>query len=116
MVINQGDIFWVNLDEPIGSEPGYQRPFVVIQKNILNHSQINTVLGCPITSNLKRANDLGNVLLNKGEANLPKQSVVNVSQTIATDKFFCVTKIGTLSQQRVQEIVNGLRSITDPTW
>ena len=84
-MIHQGDIFWVELDEPTGSEPGYRHPHVVIQNNIFNRSRINTVVICALTSNLKRAEAPGNILLEKGEADLPKQSVVVVSQ-IFTEK------------------------------
>ncbi len=80
MVINQGDVFWVDLGEPSGSEPGYRHPHVVIQNNLFNHSRINTVVVCVITSHLKRARAPGNVLLEKDEVHLPKQSVVNISQ------------------------------------
>ncbi len=40
MVIYQGDIYWIDLGQPIGSEPGYLRPYVVIQNDVLNSSQI----------------------------------------------------------------------------
>ncbi|MBE9124989.1 type II toxin-antitoxin system PemK/MazF family toxin [Coleofasciculus sp. LEGE 07092] len=74
MVINQGDIFWVDLGEPSDSEPGYYHPHVVIQNNAFNRSRISTVVVCTLTSNLRRAKAPGNVLLELGEANLPEQS------------------------------------------
>jgi mRNA interferase MazF len=79
MVIQQGDIYWIELEEPTGSEPGYSHPHVVVQNNVFNASRINTVIVCALTSNLRRAQAPGNVLLEKGEANLPKESVVLVS-------------------------------------
>ncbi len=114
MVINQGDVFWVDLGEPSGSEPGYRHPHVVIQNNLFNRSRINTVVVCVITSNLKRATAPGNVLLEKGEANLPKQSVVDVSQIFTVDKRDLVEKIGTLSRQRTHRILDGIRLLTEP--
>ena len=114
MVIYQGDIFWVKLDEPTGSEPGYHHPHVVIQNNIFNRSKINTVVVCALTSNLKRAEAPGNVLLEKGEADLPKQSVVVVSQIFTVDKAQLETYIGTLSQQRIIQILDGIRLLTEP--
>ncbi|MBI5199486.1 MAG: type II toxin-antitoxin system PemK/MazF family toxin, partial [Nitrospirae bacterium] len=50
MTIKQGDIFWVDLDIPKGSEPGYRHPYIVIQNNIFNKSRINTVVVCALTS------------------------------------------------------------------
>ena len=114
MVINQGDIFWIELDEPAGSEPGYRHPHVVIQNNVFNRSRIQTVVVCTLTSNLRRARAPGNVLLEPGEANLPKHSVVNVSQIFTVDKSQLREKIGTLSARRVREILHGIRLLTEP--
>jgi len=114
MVINQGDIFWIELDRPSGSEPGYTHPFVVVQNNIFNKSQIGTVIVCAITSNLKRAKSPGNILLLSGEVDLPKQSVINVSQIYTVDKKDLSEKIGTLSPERVQELLDGIDLILKP--
>jgi len=114
MVVNQGDVFWVDLGEPSGSSPSYRHPHVIIQNNIFNRSRINTVVVCVITSNLKRANAPGNVLLKKGEANLPKESVVNISQIFTVDKRDLVEKIGTLSQERIRQLLEGLNLLLEP--
>jgi len=114
MIINQGDIFWVELDEPSGSEPGYLHPHVIIQNNLFNRSRINTVVVCVLTSNLRRANSPGNVLLEAGEADLPEQSVVNVSQILTIDKSQLGEKIGTLSAERVGQILDGIRLVLEP--
>ena len=114
MVINQGDLFWVDLGDPSGSGPGYRHPHVVIQNNVFNRSRINTVVVCALTSNLGRAKAPGNVLLEKGEAGLPKQSVVNVSQIFTVDKRDLGEKIGSLSPQRVGQILDGIRLVIEP--
>jgi len=114
MVINQGDIFWVDLDDPVGSEPGYRHPHVVIQNNVFNRSRLNTVVVCALTSNLKRATAPGNVLLEPKEANLLKQSVVVVSQIFTVDKTQLGEYIGGLSNKRVRQILDGLRLLTEP--
>ena len=113
-MINQGDLFWVDLGTPTGSEPGYHHPHVVIQNNVFNRSRINTVVLCALTSNLRRANAPGNVLLENGEANLPKQSVVNVSQIFTVDKRDLGEKIGSISRQRVRQILDGVRLVLEP--
>jgi mRNA interferase MazF len=113
-VIRQGDIYWIDLGEPVGSEPAYIRPYVVIQNDVLNSSRIRTVIVCALTSNLRRATAIGNVLLEEGEANLSEQSVVNVSQVFTVDKAMLVDKIGRLSTQRVRQILAGLRLVTEP--
>jgi mRNA interferase MazF len=114
MVINQGDIFWIDLEEPKGSEPGYRHPHVVIQNNLFNRSKIGTVVVCALTSNLKRANAPGNVLLEKKEANLPKPSVANVSQIFTVDKGQVGEYIGTLSPRRVRQILDGIKLVMEP--
>jgi len=113
VVINQGDIYWIELEEPIGSEPGYYHPHVVIQNNLFNRSRLNTVLVCGLTSNLKRGHSPGNVLLDINEANLPKQSVVNITQIFTVNKTQLHEYIGTLSKKRVIQILEGIRLLTE---
>jgi mRNA interferase MazF len=114
MVINQGDVFWVVLKEPSGSEPGYRHPHVVIQNNVFNRSRINTVVVCALTSNLKRGQAPGNVLLNKGEAGLPKKSVVNISQIFTVNKSDLSEKVGSLSPDRFEQVLAGIKLLIQP--
>lgn len=114
MVMNQGDIYWIDLGEPDGSGPGYKHPHVIIQNNLFNRSKIRTVVVCPLTSNLKRAEAPGNVLLQEGESGLTKKSVVNVSQIFAVDKTQLDEYIGTLSKKRVREIIKGISLLLEP--
>ena len=111
MVINQGDLYWVPLEEADGAEPGYIHPHVIVQDNLFNRSRIATVVVCALTTNLKRANLPGNVLLEAGEANLPKQSVVVASQVSTVNKAQLGEYIGSLSAARVDQILAGMRFI-----
>ena len=113
MTVKQGDIFWVDLGVPKGSGPGYRHPHVVIQNNVFNESKINTVVVCALTSNLKRAKAPGNVLIRKGEGNLKKDSVVNISQIITVDKSDLVERIGSLYPSRVKEIIEGVKLLIE---
>nr|CBX27251.1 Uncharacterized protein Rv1991c/MT2046 [uncultured Desulfobacterium sp.] len=114
MVIKQGEIFWIDLAEPKGSEPGYRHPYIVIQNNLFNASRINTVVVCSLTGNLNRAKAPGNVLLNKGEANLPQKNVVNISQIFTVNKSDLVEKLGQVSEKRMTEILDGIKLLTEP--
>jgi mRNA interferase MazF len=114
MEIKQGDLFWVDLGIPKNSEPGYRHPFVVIQNNLFNQSKINTVVVCALTSNLKRAKAPGNVLLLKGEGNLKKDSVVNITQLITVNKSDLAERIGSLSMAKTKEIVEGVKLLVEP--
>lgn len=113
-MIRQGEIYWVDLGEPKESDPGYRHPHIVIQNNLFNASKIGTVVVCTLTSNLQRAKAPGNVLLNKGEANLPKKSVVNISQIFTVNKNDLVEKIGQVSEKRLDEILDGIKLLTEP--
>ena len=115
MVINQGDIYWVPLEEPNGSEPGYIHPHVIIQDDVLNRSRIKTVVVCALTTNIKRAKAPGNVLLEEGEANLPKQSVVVVSQVSTVNKTQLGEYIGSLTEQRINQILAGMQFLQSMT-
>lgn len=107
--INRGDVFWMEPDDSRGPAPSYSHPHVVVQDDVFNHSRITTVVVCALTSNLHRASEPGNVLLEVGEGNLPKQSVVVVSQISSVEKSRLGARIGTLSEQRVEQILAGLR-------
>lgn len=114
MTIRQGDIFWVELDEPHGSEPSYRHPHVVVQNNIFNISKINTVVVCALTSNLKRATAPGNVFLRKGEANLQKDSVVNITHILTVDKTDLQEKVGSLPPGKTRQIIAGIKLLIEP--
>jgi mRNA interferase MazF len=103
MIVREGDIYWVTLDGPGGAEPGIAHPQVVIQE------QVNAVTVCAITTNQKRATLPGNVLLEAGEASLPKPSIVLVSRVSTVEKAQLGEYIGSLSTQRVEQILAGMR-------
>ncbi len=103
-MVFRGEIYWV-----ASEEGGPAHPHVVVQEDVFNHSRIHTVIVCALTSNLHRANEPGNVLLDEDEAKLPKRSVVLVSQIDSIPKSRLGERIGSLSQDRVEQILSGLR-------
>lgn len=107
-------MFWVDLGPPSGAGPGFLHPHVVIQNDVFNRSRLGTVVVCTLTSNLKRAQVPGNVLLEEGEANLPKQSVAVVSQLFTVDKEDLMERIGCLSAERVRQILQGIFLLLEP--
>ena len=113
-MIRQGEVYWLELGVPVGSAPGYWHPHVVVQSDALNASRIETAIVCALTSNLRLARAPGNVLLERGEAGLPKQSVVNITQVYTVDKSELDERIGILLKRRVREIVDGLRLAFEP--
>ncbi|MBX3058417.1 MAG: type II toxin-antitoxin system PemK/MazF family toxin [Anaerolineae bacterium] len=109
-VINQGDIFWIRPENVPEAEPGdFPHPYVVIQDDVFNHSRIHTTIVCALTTNLKQAHAPGNVLLEAGEANLPRQSVVVVSKVSTVPKAQLGEYIGSLNAQRIAQVLAGMR-------
>jgi len=111
MVIRKGSIYWVDFSPGKGSEPIGRRPGLVIQNDILNDSKLNTVVMLAITSTMKFGELPGNVILRKGEANLPKRCVINTTQIKSVDKKSIKEKIGTLSKKRMDEVHDGLKLV-----
>ena len=109
--MKRGDIWWAVLDEPMGSEPGYRRPVVIVSSNEFNQSKIRTVLVAIITSNLRLAEAPGNISISKKESGLSKESVVNVSQVLTLDKSFLSKKSGKLLSKKIMALNEGLRLV-----
>ncbi len=107
----RGEIWWANLPEPVGSEPGYRRPVLIIQDDTFNQSRISTVIVVILTSNIQLAEAPGNVLLPCKATGLRKDSVANVSQILTVDKTFLVERVGSLPKDLLEEVDEGLRAI-----
>ena len=107
--IRRGDLYWIAPDDSHGPAPLYSHPHVVVQDDLFNDTRIETVVVCALTSNLEKANEPGNVLLELGEGELPKRSVVVVSQISSVPKSRLGERIGSLSDARLQQILDGLR-------
>ena len=111
MVIRSGSIYWVDFSPGKGSEPMGRRPGLVIQNDALNDSNLNTVIMLAITSTLKFGDLPGNIILQKGEANMPKRCVINVTQIKSVDKKSITEAIGALSEKRMAEVYQGLKLV-----
>ncbi|MGI9055760.1 MAG: type II toxin-antitoxin system PemK/MazF family toxin [Pyrinomonadaceae bacterium] len=111
MVAERGEIWWAELPEPVGSSPGYEHPVVLIQADFLNRSAIKTLIGVVITTNINLAEMPGNVLIQKSQSGLPKDSVVNVTQIVTVDKSQLSEYVGTLSERKMEQIDEGLRLV-----
>ena len=106
--ISQGEIWWADLSEPIGSAPGYKRPVIIVQSDAINRSKIATVVCVPLTSNIEWAKAPGNVELPKQMTGLSKDSVANVSQIITIDKGTLTERVGKLPANKLQLIITGI--------
>ena len=99
-----GEIWWVDIQEPRGSTPAFKRPGIIIQNNELNASELKSTIVIPITTNCRLADYKGNVFLNKSESKLSKDSVALCSQITTVDKQALLEKNSRLSSDLLNEI------------
>ena len=109
MVIERGEVWWADLGEPDGSEPGYRRPVVIVQSDAFNRSRLRTVMAVALMTNVRLLEAPGNVLLPARVSGLPKDSVANVSQVITVDRDFLLERAGRVRGQPLKDVDNGLR-------
>jgi mRNA interferase MazF len=107
-VIAQGEVWWAELAEPSGSEPGFRRPVVIVQGDAFNRSRIATVVCVALTSNLRWEAAPGNVLLGSQLTGLPKDSVANVSQLVTLDRNVLTERVGALPAKKLQLVLLGV--------
>ncbi|HEY4562618.1 MAG TPA: type II toxin-antitoxin system PemK/MazF family toxin [Thermoanaerobaculia bacterium] len=115
MVIRQGEIWWADLPEPVGSEPGFRRPVIIVQCDHFNRSRIATALCVPLTSNVRLADSPGNFLLSSRSTGLPRDSVANVSLLLAVNKRQLVECVGQISQRELEQIFMGIDMVLGRT-
>lgn len=110
-MISQGDVWWADLAEPRGSEPGYRRPVLIVQGDAFNRSSIATVVVAPLTSNVRWADAPGNVLLKARSTGLPRDSVANVSQIVAVDRTALTDRVGRISPAKLDLVLRGIEVV-----
>jgi len=108
VVVAQGEVWWADLGEPVGSEPGFRRPVVVVQGDPFNRSRIATVVCVPLTSNLKWGDAPGNAVLTSKNTGLPRDSVANVSQLVALDRNTLVEQVGKIPKRKLELVLAGI--------
>lgn len=109
--MTRGEIWWAYLRKPIGSEPGYKRPVVIIQADSFTQSGINTVICVALTSNFALAEIGYNILLKKSESGLPKDSVINVSQIVTLDKEYLDECAGSIAARSLEKLNTSLKIV-----
>lgn len=113
MVVERGAIWWADLADPRGSEPGFRRPLLIVQADAFNRSRVQTVVAVVLTSNLRLVAAPGNLLVPAKVSGLPKDSVVNVSQIVTLDREYLLEPIGRLDPGAMKQVDAGLRLILD---
>jgi mRNA interferase MazF len=109
--VRRGELWWASLTEPGVSGPGFRRPVLVIQSDPFNESRINTAIVVVITSNVRLAHAPGNVLLEKRQSRLPRDSVIIVSQILTIDKAFLTERVSLLHTEIMGRVEAGLKLV-----
>ncbi len=109
MELARGDVWWADLPDPKGSEPGYRRPLLIVQNDLFNRSRLRTVLAVVLTGNLRLVDAPGNVLVPAKASGLPRDSVANVSQIITIDRNALTDRVGRLPGAIIDQVANGVR-------
>lgn len=107
----RGEIWWVDLGEPVGSAPGYRRPAVIVSSDRFNRSRLRTVIVASVTSNLRLADAPGNVRVDVADTGLDRASVINVTQLACVDRSILDARISALPAERAQALDAGLRLV-----
>lgn len=113
MVVQRREIWWADLDEPRGSEPGFRRPILIVQADAFNRSRLRTVIGVVLTSNARLLDAPGNVLLPAADSGLPRDSVANVTQLVTLDEDFLAERAGRIPTRVMVRVEAGLRLVLD---
>ena len=106
--MKRGDVYWITSVDTTNLQQSVRHPYVIIEDRSSGHTVQGTVVVCAVTSNMKRVSLPGNVLLDEGEANLSRSSVVEVSKVTRVNKVQLEAYIGSLSDRRLQQIQAGI--------
>ena len=113
MVVHRGEVWWADLAEPRGSEPGYRHPVLILQSDAFNRSRLPTVVGILVSSNLRLLDAPGNVLLRPQDSGLPRDSVANVTQLVTVDLGYLEDRAGKISRKTLAKVEAGVRVVLD---
>ena len=113
MVVQRREVWWADLEEPRGSEPGFRRPIVIVQADSFNRSRLRTLLGVVLTSNARLLDAPGNVLLAAKNTGLPRDSVANVTQVVTLDEDYLTERTGRVPPKIMAHVDAGLKLVLD---
>ena len=113
MVVQRREVWWADLEEPRGSEPGFRRPVLIVQADAFNRSRVRTIIAVLLTANTRLLDAPGNVLLPAKQSGLPRDSVVNVTQIVTLDEDYLRECVGRVSPRLMAHVDAGLKLVLD---
>lgn len=111
MVIQRGEVYWVDLGEPLGPRPAKRRPVLIVSDDLYNSSRLATVVAVTLTGTLRLADMPGNVRIEKGEAGMTRTSVANVTSIVTLDKAELGRRVGRVRPLTMESVDEGLREV-----
>lgn len=103
----RGEIWWVRLDPTIGAEIRKSRPCLIVSTNVINERR-RTVVVIPLSSSPKSSPPLLIPLTCAGRA-----AVAIIDQIRAVSKERLDRIIGSVSNQEIEAVENGLRRVLE---
>jgi mRNA interferase MazF len=109
MELGRGEIWWADLPEPQGAEPGYRRPLLIVQNDAFNRSRLRTTIAVVLSTNVRLLDAPGNVLVPAKGSGLPRDSVANVSHVLTVDRAALTERVGRIPASLIEQVADGLR-------
>jgi mRNA interferase MazF len=108
--ILRGDIVWAELDPTQGHEQSGRRPVLILSHDVFNERS-GTVIAIALTSQEPKAGFPLTLELNS--PSLPKRSWAKISQIRTLSVLRLSTKIGRVSPEELNQIIEGLNEIIE---
>ena len=110
-MIWRGDVYDVDLGQPVGHEPAFRRPAVVVSVDILNNSPGQLVMVVPITSAAYGLRS--HVEIEQGSSGLEHTSYARCDQLRAVSTTRLSSRRGVIAPEQMREINQALRFVLD---
>ena len=110
-VIWRGEVYHVDLGKPVGHEPAFRRPAVVVSVDILNNGSGGLVVIVPITSTSYGLRS--HVALEPGSSGLGHTSFARCDQLRVASTERLATRIGMLAHHELAAVDQALRCVLD---
>jgi mRNA interferase MazF len=110
-LIWRGEVYDVNLGQPVGHEPGLVRPAVVVSVDILNNGPGGLVIVVPVTSTAYGLRS--HIELEPGTSGLDHTSYARCDQLRVLSTTRLMSRRGVIGPDQLQSIDQALRFVLD---
>jgi mRNA interferase MazF len=111
LLIWRGQVYAVNLGQPIGHEPAFRRPAVVVSVDILNNGPGQMVVVVPITS--AHYGLRSHVELEPGTSGLDHTSYARCDQPRVVSTARLTARLGVITPGETRDVDEAMRFVLD---